>query len=341
MRKVELKYIETLVHDARLGDSNAFASLFAMTYQQQFSLAYSYVWNTGYAQDILFDIYLHALHSIKRLARAKQFNRWMNEMNIAASEEMAEEKDIHPPKGRLHIPVFEVEDAKRLLEFIFFEEGQKENSIPLETLIEYNMYRQRRYGLQKFVAIGIIAAVVATPVLFLKPAMTVEPNHDVFLRGRIRYDVTIDSSVPVDTVTATVGGTQTPVYQSGRNTFYILPTKNGTLSVTAKFYNFQTTTAEATVTDVDRSVPVLKDNFVKEGKVILYVDDEGSSVDYQKIFALDAGNNRVDPISTMAIIGEVIFPYPDTFLNVYIPDRAGNVLHLVINNNSTEKEAES
>lgn len=338
MRKVELKYIETLVHDARLGDSNAFASLFAMTYQQQFSLAYSYVWNTGYAQDILFEIYLHALHSIKRLARAKQFNRWMNEMNIAASEEMAEAKDIRPPKGRLQIPTFEVEDAKRLLEFIFFEEGQKENSIPLETLIEYNMYRQRRYGLQKFVAAGIIAAVVAAPVFFIKPAMAVEPNHDLYLRGRIRYDVTLDSPVPVDTVTATVGGTPTPVYQSGRTTYYILPTKNGTLNVTAKFYNLQSASAETDVTDVDRSVPVLVDNKVMDGKVILYVNDDGSSVDYAKIFALDAGNNRVEPISTTAIIGEVVFPYPDTFLNVYIPDRAGNVLHLVINNQK-DKEA--
>ena len=97
--------------------------------------------------------------------------------------------------------------------------------------------------------------------------------------------------------------------------------------------------SRVSVTESD--VPVLVENYTKDGQVILYVSDDGSSVDYSSIFGLDAGNNRIEPISVTAIIGEVIFPYPETYLNVYIPDRAGNVLHLVINNSNTETDKDA
>ncbi len=345
MKRVELKYIASLVKSvqegknakngsrAQIESSNAFASLYAITFQQQFSLAYSYLWNKAYVQDVLFDVYLNALHTMKRLSRPKQFNQWINEMNKESCEILAEAKNIQPPKGRIHIPDFPVEDANRLLEYVFFEEGQEENTIPLETLIEYNQYRERRYGLLRFFNLFVILAVLIAPVSLIKPSFELVQNHDYYLRGRIRYDITFDSPLPVDTITAKIGSTETPVYQSGRNTYYILPTANGKLVVTANYINRRQVTQQATVTDVDREVPVLTDNVIRDNEIVLYVKDEGSSIDYDRIIALDDSKNVIEPTSCTSIIGEVIFPLKESVLHVYIPDRAGNVLHLVIDGN--------
>ncbi len=342
MSKVELKYIASLVKTAQDGKtakngstaqiecSNAFAGLFAITFQQQFSLAYSYLWNKGYVLDVLFDVYFTALRSIKRIPRSKTFNQWINDLNRESCEILVSEKDIRPPRGRIHIPELATEDAKRLLEYVFYEEGQDENTIPLETLIEYNQYRERRYGLLRFFNLAIILAVIIAPTSLIKPEFDLSQNHDYFLNGRIRYDITFDSPLPVDTVTATIGNTKTPVYQSGKHTYYVLPTANGKLTVTANFINHQTVKQHATVSGVDRDVPVLVDSKIIDGQIVLYVKDDGSSIDYDRIIALDDAKHVIDPVSCTSIIGEVIFPFRQSALHVYIPDRAGNVLHLVI-----------
>ncbi len=342
MRKVELKYIASLVRTvqegktaangsrAQIESSNAFASLFAFTYQQQFSLAYSYLWNKGYVQDVLFDVYFTVLRSMKRLSTPKQFNQWINQLNRESCEILVDEKNIHPPRGRIHIPEFPVEDAKRLLEYVFYEEGQEENTIPLETLIEYNHYREHRYGLFRFLTLGVIFALAVFPVSMYKPSFNLSENKEYLAEGRIRYDIAFDTPLPVDTVTAKIGKKQTPVYQSGKHTYYILPTTNGPLAVTATYVNRQSSVQTATVSGVDRKVPTLTDNQVREGEISFFVKDDLSGIDYDRVIATDEKKNAVSPLSYASDTGEIVFPYTGRPLDVYIPDRAGNILHLVV-----------
>ena len=59
-------------------------------------------------------------------------------------------------------------------------------------------------------------------------------------------------------------------------------------------------------------------------------DDDRSGVDFEGIFALDAERNVVDPVSFDAESGVVAFAYPESMLNIFIPDKSGNTLQIVI-----------
>ena len=331
MSSIDLKYVASLVDDARLQDSNAFASLFAITYEQQYKLAYSYLWDKSLVQDTLLDIYLHALHSMRRLIKSKDFIKWMNEMNVEACEILAEAKDIEPPKGKPKVPPFPLEDAERLLEYVFMEEGRQPNSIPLATLIEYNEYRMQRYSLQKYLVFIIILSFVVAPIYTIIPEITVEIDRHSN-DGLLAYKCsTEDTFLPVDTATATVDGKETPVLQDGKDSYYILPTTNGTLEVKVNFINHRTATATAIVSGVDRDVPKIVSSETADGKVTLFLKDTGSGVNWKKVYAVDSANNRVMPLAFDVVKNKVVFDFSDQYLNVYIPDRAGNVLHAVIN----------
>lgn len=333
MARINLKYVASLVDDARLQDSNAFAGLFAITYQEQYNLAYSYLWDKALVQDTLLDIYLNALHSINRLDESKNFIRWLSDMNIEACEILADAMDIEPPKGRPKIPPYPFEDAERMLEFIFFEEGRKPNSLPLAAIAEYNEYRMQQYGLQKMIVLFIILSFVVAPVFTITPEFSLKQDKNAAQKGQLKYTFTVDSFVPIDTVKATIDGKDTPVYQDGKRSYYIIPTTNGSMEVTTTFITRRHTTESEVVTAVDRRVPEFLKSNTENGKVYLYVRDTGSFINWNAIYGLDENNNKVDPLSHNGITGEVIFSIPDVLLNVYIPDRAGNTLHLVINHN--------
>ena len=333
MASVDFKYIASLVEDARLQDSNAFASLFAITYEQQYNLAYSYLWDKALVQDTLLDIYLNALHSINRLERSRDFIKWMTSMNVEMCEVLAEAKDIVPPKGRIKIPKYPLEDAERLLEFIFYEEGRKPNSIPLVTLIDYNEYRMQRHSLKRFLIAIVIFCFALAPMFLITPKFSLDIDKASTKRGQLRYTFTVDSFIPVDTATAKIGDKEIPVLQDGRRSYYILPTANGPMNVTVNFVTKRSATETVDVTDVDREVPELISSKTEDNKVYLYVEDSGSGINWKRIYALDSAGETVMPTSYNAIIGELIFDYPASYLNVYIPDCTGNVLHAVINHN--------
>ena len=331
MASIDFKYIASLVKDARLQDSNAFASLFAITYEQQYKLAYSYLWDKALVQDTLLDIYLNALHSISRLNRSENFIKWMNNMNIEMCEVLADAMDIVPPKGRPKIPSFSLDDAERLLEFVFYEEGRKPNTIPLATLIEYNEYRMQRHTLQRYFVFFIILCFAAIPLFTITPEFTLDIDKAAAKSGQLKYTFTIDSFIPVDTATAQIGDKIVPVLQDGKKSYYMLPTANGPMDVTVNFANKRSVTETINVTGVDRDVPELVSSKTANDKVYLYVKDTGSGINWKRIYALNGAGDKIAPSSYNAIIGELIFEYPDDYLNVYIPDRTGNVLHAVIN----------
>ncbi len=333
MASIDFKYIASLVDDARLQDSNAFASLFAITYEQQYNLAYSYLWDRALVQDTLLDIYLNALHSISRLDNSRHFIKWMTDMNVEMCEILADAKGIEPPRGRPRIPKYPLEDAERLLEFIFYEEGRKPNSIPLVTLIDYNEYRMQRHSLQRALVIFVILCFAVAPVFFITPSFSLELDKASAKHGQLRYTFTVDSFVPIDTATAQIGDKSIPVLQDGPRSYYILPTANGHMDVTVNFTTRRSVTQSVDVTDVDRDVPELISSKTEGTKVFLYVQDSGSGINWNKVYALDSSGNTVQPSSYNGITGELLFDYPDSYLNVYIPDRTGNVLHAVINHN--------
>lgn len=84
MTGLDMQYISDLVLQAQEGDSNAFAELFAATYQKQYAFALSYLHEDFPAQRALQSAYTQALSSITKLREPALFVVWLNQMTLRA-----------------------------------------------------------------------------------------------------------------------------------------------------------------------------------------------------------------------------------------------------------------
>lgn len=82
MAELDYDYISTLVSRARTGDSDAFAELYAATYQKEYRFAYNYLKDEYLAQDALQETYILALKNLYTLRDSKLFIPWLNQINF-------------------------------------------------------------------------------------------------------------------------------------------------------------------------------------------------------------------------------------------------------------------
>lgn len=82
MSALDYNYIAELVVNAQGGDSDAFAELYAATYQKQYQFAYSYLKDEYLAQDALQETYIIALKELSRLKDPMLLIAWLNQINF-------------------------------------------------------------------------------------------------------------------------------------------------------------------------------------------------------------------------------------------------------------------
>lgn len=82
MAELDYEYLAGLVKKAQEGNSDAFAEIYAATYQRQYLFAYQYIKDAYLAQDILQEVYILAFKNIQRLHNAKLFVSWINQINF-------------------------------------------------------------------------------------------------------------------------------------------------------------------------------------------------------------------------------------------------------------------
>lgn len=82
MEALDYKYIAKLVSRAQIGDSDAFAELYAATYQRQYLYAYHYLKDEYLAQDALQETYILALKNLVKLKDPILVISWLNQINF-------------------------------------------------------------------------------------------------------------------------------------------------------------------------------------------------------------------------------------------------------------------
>lgn len=82
MAELDYSYIASLVLQAREGDCDAFAELYASTYQKQYMFACSYLKDEFLAQDALQETYTTALKHLASLNDPRLFVSWLNQINF-------------------------------------------------------------------------------------------------------------------------------------------------------------------------------------------------------------------------------------------------------------------
>ena len=230
------------------------------------------------------------------------------------------------------IPALDEQFAKQMLENIFEACDMEPNTIPLEVLSSYSNYRRERFALQKLILIVMMVLFLLLPVLFIAPKVTIQETSTGTSTDPI-YELNVSSVFPpVSRVTATIDGRNVPVYETGTRQYSIEPTVNGSMTITVVLSNRQYVTEQVEVTGIDRTAPVLVSNEMRNGQLLLYLQDEegGSGIDYENIYAADGTGNQLRPVSWDEETGCVVFDYPAASLNIFVPDHAGNTLQLIL-----------
>lgn len=234
-------------------------------------------------------------------------------------------------------PALDMREAAVILDRVFKECGTKPNSVPMEALSAYTIYRREKFGLQRAVLLALLAVFFLLPFLFIDSGYTVR-LEETGERKLPVYVIEVSSFLPVYRVTAQVRGQNLPVYEADARTYTVEPTRNGQMRIDVALVNRQNTTRYVEVTDVDNSGPTLLSNAVRNRKVYLYVEDRETGLNLRDVRAVTASGEEVAPVETDDRTGKVVFAYPKEDMDVYIPDCIGNVLHLSMKRNPAGRE---
>ncbi len=222
------------------------------------------------------------------------------------------------------------QEADAILQQVFAAGGVNPNTIPLETLTSYSNYRKDRYALQRRLLVVILALFMLLPVLFMYPKVSINPVGPETVSDKRQYDITVDSPLPITNVTATIDGRKIPVYESDYNKFTTRISENGLLKIVVTLVNNQQTTQVIGVENIDEEPPVFTRYYVEDHKLHIFFKDDGTGIDFKNIKAVDLNGTALFPVSYDEATGLVVFDYPQDAINIYIPDKAENMLHLSV-----------
>lgn len=93
MKDDDYAYMAKLVVASQADDSNAFAELYALTYNKVYNYCRHYLRNAFAAQDAVQEIYVCALTNIRKLKDPNLFIAWLNQISFRACYDMTRRKD--------------------------------------------------------------------------------------------------------------------------------------------------------------------------------------------------------------------------------------------------------
>ena len=83
MTALDYGYLDTVLNDAREGDSNAFAEIYAATYVNQYRFAMGYLGGGEFdAEDVLQETYVYALTNLSQISASSMLLPWLFQVNF-------------------------------------------------------------------------------------------------------------------------------------------------------------------------------------------------------------------------------------------------------------------
>ena len=97
MKEPNHLYIAGLVVKAQAGNSDAFAEIYALTYNKTYNYARHYLKDDFLAQDALQEIYICALKNIQKINDPTLFIAWLNRISFNVCFDMSQKEKHAPP----------------------------------------------------------------------------------------------------------------------------------------------------------------------------------------------------------------------------------------------------
>lgn len=224
------------------------------------------------------------------------------------------------------MPELSQEVAEQMLSNIFEACDYEANLVPMEVLVSYTKYRRERHFL-RWILLVLVVLFWMVPVLFVTPKAQLSLQQQK--PGSPVVALETSSWLPIHQVSATVSGVRIPVYQMGSGSYQIVPDRNGLVTVRVTLANRQYTEVSCQVTEVDVDPPKLKGSR-RRGELLDMCLEQDPGIDYENIYAVSLSGQRIVPVSWDQETCCVTFDHISTGMNIYVPDRCGNVLHLVL-----------
>lgn len=221
------------------------------------------------------------------------------------------------------------EIAEQILGNVFDTVGQEHNSVPLEALTSYANYRKERYTLQRTTILIVLVLFMLLPLLFITAKIIIAVNNE---QENPVYAVKVDSTIPVGQIIAKINGKNVPIYEVAPNEYIVQPGTNGELSVSVTLINRQITSAEVTVDNVDTETPYLVSTDSLPTGIALYLHDADSALDADNITVVDENGEPV-AFDYFADKEMMFLAYPDSTLEISVPDMRGNTLRIRLKTN--------
>ena len=222
-----------------------------------------------------------------------------------------------------------IETADQLLQNVFDTCGYERNNVPLDALMSYSNYRQERYTLQKLGITIALALFILLPFLFISANIYVAIRNEG-TESNPTYQVSVDSSIPIKQIVATIDGRTVPITEVGSHEFTIQPGTNGDMSIFVTLINEQETSTAVSVVEVDSTPPILLSTDIHTDSISLRVMDEESGVDFDRVVVTDDEGGEWGFFCD-AEKGCIVVSYPSRAVKVSVPDKRGNVLTLRLN----------
>lgn len=205
----------------------------------------------------------------------------------------------------------------------------EKNTVPLEVLTSYSNYRKERFLFQKTILAFCAAAFILLPLLFIAPKFSMtEKESDT--SGNPYLEVVIENWMPLERISASIGGEKVPVYEMADGTYQIHPDTNGELIISAELINHQQTSKTYQIANIDAEPPVLVSSERKDGKLTLFFSDNSGTLDYENAYATTMEGEITKPLSYDETAVSVTFAYPSENINIVVSDKSDNTLNIVV-----------
>lgn len=322
--------MNSLLKDAKSGDANSFAIIFAMSYEDLYYKASKYTRREYDIQDLLFKTYVTAYKNLYEVQDAGFLLEWLDKLFYAHLKIF-----LYKTFGTIDRKPFKVssknkmsiETAEQLLESVFMQVDSDPHSLPLESLLSYHKYRNNRFILQRVLLVVVILMLMVFPFFGSSPEMSITFVKSLSKYNQSHFYINITSVFPISTVIATMDDdSDVTVMLENVNIYEATAVKNGTMTVTATAINGKSTTKRIKVEGIDTTGPIVDDYELVDGNLVIRASDDNSGIDFEKTVTVKTSDASLHPpIEYNKSKGTLVMNYfgaDDTSLVVY--DMAGN-----------------
>lgn len=219
--------------------------------------------------------------------------------------------------------------ANGLLSNVYSACNISPSAVPVEVLEGWSNYKKSASRTGRIISYVILVILILLPVMFFKPNITVE-RTDVDYTANATYQVAVSSFLPTKDISAEINGNSVPIGRSDTGDYQLQVSENGLLTVEVTSFNGQIASKEYEVTYIDTEKPTLVRSYSKKGIVYLVLRDMYSGIDYDSISAVDSDGQKTEAHSLDKKNGIISYLIPEDPITVTIPDKAGNVLNLLV-----------